>query len=84
MRQLMSTARQAGIETLEGVVLHENRGMLRLACHLGFSTKSISGDFSVVKVSASLCNAVEADSVSGMSPNLPETETAELMYASVS
>jgi acetyltransferase len=39
MRQLIDYARSAGVEELEGIILSENRGMLRLVEGLGFANR---------------------------------------------
>jgi acetyltransferase len=53
MQRLMEAARQRGVRRLEGAVLRENEGMLKLTEELGFTTRS-TGEPSVVEVTLDL------------------------------
>lgn len=50
MRNLMQAARERGLESMEGFVLHGNQGMLALAGALGFRAEFVPGDASVRRV----------------------------------
>lgn len=50
MRKLMHAARERGLETMEGWVLHGNQAMLALAAALGFRPEPIPGDASTRRV----------------------------------
>ncbi|MDJ0864870.1 MAG: GNAT family N-acetyltransferase [Myxococcota bacterium] len=54
MRLLTTAAAVAGIETLEGLVLRHNAGMLELCRGLGFLPSGSSGDPTVVRVAREL------------------------------
>ncbi|QIT56670.1 bifunctional acetate--CoA ligase family protein/GNAT family N-acetyltransferase [Aquisalimonas sp. 2447] len=54
MERLMETARDHGLERIEGQVLSANRGMLRLMERLGFSRQRVPGDYSVMQVERAL------------------------------
>ncbi len=54
MRLLTTAAAVAGVRTLEGLVLRENRGMLELCRRLGFLPSGSSGDPTVVRVAREL------------------------------
>ena len=47
METLIGAARERGLRTMEGYVLAENEGMLRLASRLGFSVTRHPDDFSL-------------------------------------
>lgn len=69
MLALMDHARAQGFETMEGIVLAENRRMLRFARALGFEVRPVPGDATVrqvVKVlrSTSAASAASAGEIS--------------------
>lgn len=50
MQRLLQVADQAGIETLTGLVLRQNRNMINFVRSLGFDVCSVGGEFDVVRV----------------------------------
>lgn len=50
METLMRTARQRGLKTMEGLVLHSNSAMLRFARGLGFAIHPVPDDRRTVRV----------------------------------
>tara|TARA_R110000823_G_scaffold27609_8_gene80361 strand:- start:20515 stop:21471 length:957 start_codon:yes stop_codon:yes gene_type:complete len=62
LRYIIAAATVAGLDTLEGLVLRENRGMLRLARKLGFDELPESGEGqSLVKVVKKLRRTDQSD-----------------------
>lgn len=70
MSKLMDAARERGIETMEGLVLHGNRGMLALADALGFRAESVAGDASVRRVVRNLREARPVTPVGTIRPGV--------------
>lgn len=54
LRQLINVAEQANIGSLQGHVLRENTGMLRLAKKLGFTSEKDPDDATVLRLTRSL------------------------------
>jgi acetyltransferase len=59
LRRLIDTARDRGLEQLDGLVLAENRGMIAFAKSLGFVPQSAPGDPGLVVMSLQLRAATE-------------------------
>ena len=51
MVSLMAAAREQGLKEIEGSVLHNNHGMLKLMTDLGFSVRPAKNDPQLRKVS---------------------------------
>jgi acetyltransferase len=54
LRRLIDIARDRGLAQMDGVVLRENRGMLKLAKELGFTRRSAPEDPEIVYITLSL------------------------------
>ena len=64
MLALMDHARSRGFATMEGIVLRDNRGMLRFVRALGFEVRPVPGEPTVLQVTKRLARYAGAGSAS--------------------
>ena len=64
MLALMAHARARGVRTMEGIVLRDNRDMIRFVRALGFELSAVPGERTVLKVSRRLARYAGAGSAS--------------------